>query len=1161
MTQRYFVETKQAFKAEELKLQKEFSRILKHDIGAVRLLQVYDVLGETVDTHQLYDELTQTITQDMELSNPHFAYEALEGQYNQTQEWAKVLIPNTKIKTSTLLIFEPDTDIKTLQNYYINPLEYKIKNLDINEFKEQTAMKPMKDFTGFTAMTLTQLQTFYTQEALAMELEDLIYIQDYFKKEARDPSEAELRVLDTYWSDHCRHTTFMSELDSITIEDFKLKEAIETSFKLYLDDKKELGREDKAISLMDVTAQNGRYAKKVLNDTIIEVSDEVNACSIKIDVDVDGVNEPWLLMFKNETHNHPTEIEPFGGASTCIGGAIRDPLSGRAYVYQAMRITGSGNILESFEDTHPDKLPQSIISTSAASGYSHYAKQIGISSSYVKEIYHDSYKAKRMELGAVVGAIKESDLIREAPLKGDVIVMLGGRTGRDGVGGATGSSDVQSLETAETNAAEVQKGNALEERKIIRLFRNPKISRMIKKSNDFGAGGVSVAIGELADGLDIDLSKVKTKYEGLNPVEIAISESQERMAVVLDPKHVERFIELSNQEGCEAVAVALVTDTNRLIIRDETMVHVDLDRDFLDSGGITQHVSARIVDTNKPNPLTETYELTKENILKDVSLLKNASQAGLAQYFDATDALIKPLLGETQLSPNIGSVQRIPLLKGTTDTVSVLTHGFIPSVSEYSPYIGGSLAVVESVSKTVALGGDYTKIYLSFQEYFNRLTRDDLWGNVLAALLGTYSTQRALGICAIGGKDSMSGTYEDLNVVDTLVSFACSPQKASNMISSELKSTQSKLYIIETPMDELGIVDFEALIKNYKAYHQLVKDQHVLSSSTSDDASALLAIIKMSFGNKIGLNIENDISLSQIKPGTIIFESKQDLKDFKCIGSTNESKTLTVNDTVLTIDELIQSSTAVLNSIYPSDDLKETMKVTETNTVCINPTSPQLTPNVLIPIFPGTTGEYDLIKAFNDEGVEATSFVYTGSNIDAFKDAINNSNIISLARGSINGDTPVLAGLLVEALKTCKDEIDSLIARGGIIMGFGNGFQALVRTGLIPHGTVTKPTLSFTMNENGRHVSLTHDVEKTSLNSFWLNGAPTIQSLYSSNTFGRLVGTGCAAYRYSSVNPNGSEDNVEALISDNGQIFGRMSQVDSITIKNALSHIRGDMNV
>ena len=1143
-------------------IEKTLQYNLNTKITGTRFITVYEITNATEESIKTFEEsvlldpLTNTLSDTLDAGEYYLAYQSVDGQYDQITEWSNVLLndADAHVQVSYIIVFNQEVDLEKAKRLLVNPLEFQEK--DINEFSVVAVgtKKPLKTFPEFTSYDTEAITKFYKEHGFAMELEDLIYIQEYFIKEQRNPTETELLVLDTYWSDHCRHTTFMTEIEDVKFLDFPLKEAVENSFREYLADKDELGRTGKVISLMDITAQNGRYAKDILKDNIIELSDEVNACSIRINVDVDGVDEPWLLMFKNETHNHPTEIEPFGGASTCIGGAIRDPLSGRAYVYQAMRITGSGNVLETLDETLEDKLPQSFISTQAAHGYSHYADQIGISSSYVKEIYHDSYKAKRMELGAVVGAIKEDDLIRETPASGDVVVMMGGRTGRDGVGGATGSSDVQSVETAETNAAEVQKGNALEERKIMRLFRDPEVSRMIKKSNDFGAGGVSVAIGELADGLEIDLDQVKLKYDDLNATEIAISESQERMAVVLDPASVSRFLELAAAENVEAVVVAYVNDTNRLVVKDTEGVYVDLDRKFLDSGGIRQKTVATIADTQNANPLTESYDITETNILKDLSALENASQAGLAQQFNAHGALIKPLLGKTQLSPNIGSVERIPLLKGKTNTVSMLTHGFIPSVSEYSPYVGGSLAVVESLSKTVAMGGDYTKVYFSFQEYFNRLTNAEKWGRVMQALLGTYSAQKALGLCAIGGKDSMSGTYGDIDVVDTLVSFACSPQKEDLLVSSELKSTNANLYIIETPMNDLGLVDFDALKAQYDAYHNLVKNNQVLSAATTDDASVVVTLAKMAIGNLIGYDVELAKHHTAVRPGTIIFESESDLEGFSKLGTTNESQIVKVNQVELEFSQVLNAHTKTLEPVYPINGFSTSHP--EVSTPRVSDVEVKVDQNVLVPIFPGTVGEYDLVAAFQNEGASVTSFIYQGDDHE-FAKVIAEHDVIAFADGAINGDVPAIANYAVQVINkpVVKEAIEKHLADNKRILGFGNGFQLLVKTGLLPFEKVQTPVMSFAQNDTGRRVSLEVKVQESNVDSFWLTNIDT-RTLYHAQDHGQLVGdvnVGQVAFRYDGRNPNGSIDGIEALISVNGNIFGRMCNVSSDIVKNALS--------
>lgn len=1107
----------------------------------------------------LKDDLVSTISDEIKMSDWMISYEAVDGQYDQITEWSNQFIKTGNIKVSEILVFNEAIDLDKVKRLLVSPLEYQEKNMNEYSLNKVGVKKALKVYPNFINFNNEEMRTFYDEHGFAMEFEDLMFIQDYFVKEQRNPTETELLVLDTYWSDHCRHTTFMSEIEEVKFEDFELREAIENSFKHYLKDKEELGRSHKAISLMDITAQNGRYAKQVWNDNTIEVSDEVNACSIRISVDVDGHEEPWLLMFKNETHNHPTEIEPFGGASTCIGGAIRDPLSGRAYVYQAMRITGSGNVLETLEETRVDKLPQEFISKQAAKGYSHYADQIGISSSYVKEIYHDSYVAKRMECGAVVGAIKESDLIRQEPVDGDVVIMLGGRTGRDGVGGATGSSDVQTTDSKETNAAEVQKGNALEERKIIRLFKDPKISSIIKKSNDFGAGGVSVAIGELADGLEIDLDKVKLKYNDLNATEIAISESQERMAVVLDPKHEEEFLLAAEKENIEAVTVARVNNSFRLVIKDAQGVYVDLDRGFVDSGGITQKAKAVIKDKQLVNPLSQNYVLDKENILSDLGQLKNASQAGLAEYFNGSGALIKSHLGKTKLSPNIGSVESIPVEQGETNTVSMLTHGFIPEVSEYSPYVGGSLAVVESLSKTVAMGGDFRKVYFSFQEYFNRLTTPEKWGNVMQALLGTYEAQKAFKLCAIGGKDSMSGSYEDLDVVDTLVSFACSPQNKDLLVTSEFKNQDSYVYLIEVPMNDLGLVNYEMLIQKYDEFYELVKANKVLSASTTDDASIIVSLIKMAVGNLIGLDLNDKVDLSRMRPGSILFESSEELADFICIGKTTLEANLVVNNTVIGLNELIEVYTGTLDAVYPFKHLTTPVYETFNKSVNTNEVSNEI--KVLVPIFPGTTGEYDVIKAFKDQGATADEFVYQ-DNPEVFAKAITEADIICFADGAMNGDVPSVAAFGVNVLsnQVVKEAIMTHLSLDKKILGFGNGFQLLVKTGLLPYETFNDSNLSFTLNNKGSRVSLNVDVVATKIDSIWTQNLSS-DEVYVSSTYGKLVGEveeKYIAFRYQGLNPTGSISDVEGLRSTKDNVFGRMGQINHKIVTNALSGCRDE---
>ncbi len=1165
MNKRLYVETHTNYEVE--KIEALIERHLGQSITGTRKLSVFDFIQTDENTFNnfyenvLKDELVHSIYETVELGDVYIAYEAVGGQYDQASEWAQVLLKNddVRVEVSELIIFKEQVDLKAVRRLLVNPLEFQDKDLAVFNVNPLDEVTPMQVYNDFIELDESALRTFYNEHGFAMEYEDIQYVQDYFINEKRNPTETELLVLDTYWSDHCRHTTFMTEIQEVEFESFPLKDAIEASFKHYLKDKAELGRAHKPLSLMDITAQNGRYAKNVLKDDIIEVSEEVNACSIRINVDVDGVDEPWLLMFKNETHNHPTEIEPYGGASTCIGGAIRDPLSGRAYVYQAMRITGSGNVLETLSETRVDKLPQAFIAEQASAGYSHYADQIGVSSSYVKEIFHDSYRAKRMECGAVVGAIKESDLIRQSPVTGDVVVMMGGRTGRDGVGGATGSSDIQTTESTVTNAAEVQKGNALEERKIMRLFRDPKISSIIKKSNDFGAGGVSVAIGELADGLLIDLDSVKLKYPGLNPTEVAISESQERMAVVLDPKHVQFFLDKAAAENVEAVVVAEVNDTHRLVIKDANGTYVDLDRTFVDSGGITQKTNALIKNTDVENPLMSYYEINEANILADLQTIQNASQAGLAQRFNAHGALIKPLLGKHQLTPNIGSVESLPILKGTTNTVSMLTHGFIPSVNEYSPYVGGALAVVESLSKTVAMGGDFRKVYFSFQEYFNRLTSSDRWGRVMQALLGTYEAQKQFGLCAIGGKDSMSGSYEGVDVVDTLVSFACSPQKKDLLISSELKSTDSYLYLMDAPIDELGLVDYEALMNQYDAYYALAQDKTILSAMTTDDASIIVTLTKMAMGNHIGFDVALNAEHTSIRPGSIVFETQTEVEGFTFLGKTQVDETANINSVSIALDTLVKANTSVLSPVYPVDGFKvEDAKPVVDNVVSDNTVASG--GSVLIPVFEGTVGEYDLIEAFNFYDANVNVFVYS-NNPKEFAAAISKADIVAFADGAVNGDVPVLGAFAVEVLRDAdvKEALENHINNKKRVLGFGNGFQILVKSGLIPFDKVTQPAYSFAQNNTGRRVCMDVVVQSAQRNLWTANLSE--DTVYHAQTHGQVVGDLKAehiVYQYAGLNPNGSTQGVEALVSDSGLVFGRMGNVNDAIIKNALSGLHNE---
>jgi len=919
---RLFVEKKKGFQIEAESLKNELNENLHLHIEELRLIVVYDVFN--MDEKLLEDAMTtvfsEPVTDNITIANrhfnititdrhfersekpqtitvPHFAIEYLPGQFDQRADSAvqclKLIDPKSEVivKSAKLILLDDSVSQKNLQRikkYCINEVEAREKNMDMLDASENVNIAEIPVYDGFIGFSIEEIELFSKKHGLAMSKDDILFVQQYFKnEEQRDPTETEIKVLDTYWSDHCRHTTFETEIENVTFASSPFKEQLEEAYRQYLELREKVHGGKKPMTLMDMATICGKYERKSGNLEDMELSDEINACSVYVDVDVDGEIEKWLLMFKNETHNHPTEIEPFGGASTCVGGAIRDPLSGRSYVYQAMRVTGAGNITEPVENTLEGKLPQRVISKTAAHGYSSYGNQIGLACTHVREIYHDGYKAKRMEIGAVVGAVPADYVRREKPQAGDVIIMFGGRTGRDGIGGATGSSKEHTETSLELCAAEVQKGNPPEERKIQRLFRNPDVTRLIKKSNDFGAGGVSVAIGELADGLEIDLNAVKTKYKGLNGTELAISESQERMSVVVAPKDVDTFIEHCRKENIEATVIARVTNNNRLKIRWNGNTIVDISREFINTSGIRQKTKVFV----KPASLSDKRQVTSDNhliissshqpITSLLSDLNVASQQNMIEMFDSTigaSTVLMPFGGKYQLSETQAGVQKLPVRDGYTDTCSILTFGYNPFISENSPFHGAQYAIIESMAKLVAVGGDYRKIRFTFQEYFEKLGKDEeKWGKPFAALLGALTVQNFFHLPAIGGKDSMSGTFKDLNVPPTLVSFAVATEKASNIISPEFKKTGNHIYFIKHQQDISGSPDFEQLKEVFNFMVENIRNKKIISAFTCQFGGITEALCKMSFGNNLGFQINTQEDIFCYNYGSFIVETEQEL--------------------------------------------------------------------------------------------------------------------------------------------------------------------------------------------------------------------------------------------------------------------------------------------
>ena len=1073
-----------------------------------------------------------------------------------------------------------DSDLAKVKDYLINSVDSQEKNLDIlvNPSIPKPTEVPLIE--GFTALDENALLSFHTEWSFSFDLADLKFIQDYFIQEKRNPTETELKVLDTYWSDHCRHTTFFTELKDIQFAG-DLAYKLEEIFNRYLALRKELGREHKPISLMDIGTIAAKYlrANGKLDDLVI--TDEINACTIEIEVDVEGEKQAWYLLFKNETHNHPTEIEPFGGASTCVGGAIRDPLSGRAFVYQAMRVTGSGDPRERIENTLEGKLPQKKITKMAAKGFASYGNQIGLATSQIAEIYDPGYKAKRMEVGYVAGAVPKDWVRREAPVTGDRVIMVGGATGRDGVGGASGSSKVQDETSINTLSAEVQKGDAVEERKIQRLFRKPEVTKLIKKCNDFGAGGVSVAIGEIADSLNINLDKLPTKYAGLNGTELAISESQERMAVVVEAKDVAAFVEYASQENLLAVEVAEVTDSGRMQIFWRGEMIVDLDREFLDTAGTqkTMHakaVSNSYVETQAITPLTD------DQFKKELSQLNVASQKGLIENFDShvgRTTVLMPLGGKYLKTPSLASVNTIPVLNKSTDTVAISAWGFSVDLANKNPFLMGAYAVVESLAKLVAAGGNHKDARLSFQEYFEKLGADaEKWGKPLQALLGALEAQLEFETAAIGGKDSMSGTFDNIHVPPTLISFACAVGELKNIISPEIKGKENFLYLAGHQATASGLPNYDQLNKTYADIHQHIKKGTIISAQTIKDGGLASAVFKMAVGNGIGadINYGNDCFKPQI--GSLILESKTELTGYELLGKTGGSD-LTINGETFKLAELTSAWEGTLESIFPS---KTTANTKESNSKFQDSSANTLETNnskletvrVFIPIFPGTNCEYESEHVFVDAGADVRTRLFTNYNeqavsesIAAFVEQINAANIMMIPGGFSAGDEPDgSAKYIVSVLKNpaIKDAVHALLKRGGLMLGICNGFQALVKSGLLPYGEIrdlddTSATMTF--NNIGRHISQTAHVEVKSDKSPWLAGMQGKRYIvpfshgegrfYANDAMVKELATnGQIATQYIDFdgnvaldmpyNPNGSVHGIEGITDATGQIYGRM---------------------
>ena len=1192
---RIFVEKKSEFAVEAHSLLHEIRNILLIDrITGVRIVNRYDV--EDIE-HSLFTSCVPIVFSEPPVDETYetldvegktvFASEYLPGQFDaraaSCEECIQLVSQGERpiVKTARVYILEgtpTDEDVRQIKQYVINPVESREAGLLPKSTLHQNFDTPDKVqiLNGFIQMDEKKIEEFVSEFGLAMDKQDLLFCQEYFVSEKRDPSLTEIRMIDTYWSDHCRHTTFSTVLDEIEIA----KPEVEAAFKRYLSLREELyvGK-NKPITLMDIATIGTKALKSQGLLKNIDESEEINACSIEIDVDVNGVKEPWLLMFKNETHNHPTEIEPFGGAATCIGGAIRDPLSGRTYVYQAMRVTGAADPLLPVSKTMEGKLPQRKIVTTAAAGYSAYGNQIGLATGLVEEIYHPGYAAKRMEIGAVLGAAPKENVRRECPIPTDKIVLVGGRTGRDGCGGATGSSKSHKLESLETCGAEVQKGNPVVERKLQRLFRQKKVTSLIKRCNDFGAGGISVAIGELADGLEINLDLVPKKYAGLDGTELAISESQERMAVVVAKEDAERFIEYANEENLEATVVANVTGDNRLRMNWKNERIVDLSRTFLNSNGASKKANVGVEDSGISAISFEGNNL-KEKMENMVSDLNICSKKGLSERFDSTigsGTVLMPFGGKYQLTPTQAMVAKIPLAQGDTKTVSGMSYGFQPEIMSQSPYEGAYLSVVMSIAKLAATGFDTKGAYLTFQEYFERMTEDkNTWGKPFSALLGALSAQLDLGVAAIGGKDSMSGSFESLNVPPTLVSFAVAPGNVDTIISPELKSAGNKLCYLECDYK-----DIKKFKENVELLHKAIQEKKVVSAWNISLGGIAEGLFKMSLGNQIGVKLSTDRDVFAQSFVSFVLEVASDECIGELIGETTEKFEFELNNEVISIDSLQESYEGKLASVFPYQKEGEIVQtVSNIATEWAKPAIVNLKPTCFIPVFPGTNCEVDTAKALERAGAKANILLINNlskenitQSIEQAAKMIAQSQMIVLPGGFSGGDEPEGSANFISAFfrnPLMKDSVHQLLKqRDGLILGICNGFQALVKLGLLPYGEIRDidcdcPTLTF--NTIGRHQSMLVKTRIASNKSPWLSktSVGSEHMIAISHGEGRfvanddcvleLIKNGQIATQYVDqygsptmdlcYNPNGSVLAIEGITNVDGRILGKMGHTE-----------------
>ena len=1221
-----FVEKKEGFNVEGKSLLEDFKTNLRvESLENVRVVNKY-ILGKVNEEEykkSLYSVFSEKTVDNlyeekipMDNEEIAFAVEYLPGQYDQRADSASECYAlltageRIEVKTAKVIILKgnlKEEEVQKIKHYYINPVDS--REVDVYSKELLSGLEDPADveiINGFIQKNDEEIASYHKELGLAMSVNDLLMIRDYFKNEERDPSITEIKVIDTYWSDHCRHTTFSTAIENVEIEEGKLNNPLIKSYNAYLKSRdfvygKETTRDENLMDIAVIVMKEMRK-KGLLED--LDVSEEINACSINVNIETDKGNEEYLVMFKNETHNHPTEIEPFGGAATCLGGAIRDPLSGRTYVYQAMRVTGAADPTVEIDETLNGKLPQRTIVLGAAHGYSSYGNQIGLATGQVSEIYHPNYVAKRMEVGAVIAAAPKENVVREEPKASDLVILLGGRTGRDGIGGATGSSKEHTEESINTCGAEVQKGNPPTERKIQRLFRNEKVAKMIKRCNDFGAGGVSVAIGELTRGLDINLDMVPKKYEGLDGTEIAISESQERMAVVVNKEDAKEFISLSAEENLEAIVVAEVTDTERLRMFWRGEKIVDLKREFLDTNGARQTTDVK-VELPKEYPLAIGEEVNvKERWMKTLTELNVASQKGLVERFDSTigsGTVMMPFGGKYALTPAEGMAAKIPVLNGESKDATLMSYGFNPELGMWSPYHMAYYAVIESVTKIAAMGGDYRKIRLTFQEYFERLGNNpSRWGKPFAALLGAYQAQSDLGLPAIGGKDSMSGSFGQLDVPPTLVSFAVAVEKASKIVSNELKKVGSKLVLLMAEKNDDYTLNVETFKNNLEALYKLTSNKKVLSASTVRFGGIAETLSKISFGNKIGIKF-NGLSKEELfglNYGSVIVEvaADEDLNkafegcSYKVIGETIEKPVIISEeyDFTFNIDDLINVYEKKLSTVFKIKTEKSQESVLEIKVEekkIILPSSPSIKtakPRVIIPVFPGTNCEYDCNRAFTKAGAETTELVFKNysksallESIEALEKQIRESQIIMIPGGFSAGDEPDGSGKFIATIfrnERIKDAVNDLLKnRDGLVLGICNGFQALIKLGLVPYGEIVdieENMATLTYNNINRHMSSIIRTKITSNKSPWFSevNVGDIHNVAISHGEGRfianeellrqLITNDQIATQYVDLegnvsldmpfNPNGSVLGIEGITSPDGRVLGKMGHSERI---------------